>query len=82
MKVKIYSTPMCHFCHMTKDFLNENKVEFEDINVATDQKAAEEMVKKSGQMGVPVIAITKDDGQEELLVGFQEQKLREILNIK
>ena len=73
---------MCHFCHMTKDFLNENKVEFEDINVATDQKAAEEMVKKSGQMGVPVIAITKDDGQEELLVGFQEQKLREILNIK
>ena len=51
--VKVYSTPTCPYCHMVKDFLKEKGVEFEDIDVASDQAAAKEMIGKSGQMGVP-----------------------------
>ena len=46
-KVKVYSTPTCPWCHRAMEFLKENDVEFEEINVAEDQKAAEEMVSKS-----------------------------------
>jgi len=74
--VTIYSTPTCHFCHATKDFFKENNIEFTDKNVAVDREAAEEMVKKSGQMGVPVIDIDGD-----ITVGFDEPKLRSILEI-
>ena len=72
--VTIYSTPTCHFCHMAKDFFKENNVEFTDKDVSTDRASAEEMVKKSGQMGVPVIDI---DGQ--IIVGFDEPRLRDLL---
>ena len=74
--VTIYSTPTCHFCHMAKDFFKENNVEFTDKNVAIDRASAEEMVQKSGQMGVPVIDI---DG--EIIVGFDEPRLRTLLEI-
>jgi glutaredoxin-like YruB-family protein len=70
MKVTIYSTPTCPWCKRTKDFLTEHKIPFEDINVAADKKAAEEMIKKSKQMGVPVIDI---DGQ--IIVGFDKPVL-------
>lgn len=62
---------------MEKDFLKQNKIEFEDVDVSNDQKAANEMVKKSGQMGVPV---TEIDG--EIVVGFDKEKLKKILGIK
>jgi len=74
--ITIYSTPTCHFCHMAKDFFKENNVEFTDKNVAIDRASAEEMVQKSGQMGVPVIDI---DG--EIIVGFDEPRLRTLLEI-
>lgn len=74
--VKIYSTPTCHFCHMAKDFFTANDVKFTDYNVATDLDKRKEMVEKSGQMGVPVITIGDD-----LIVGFDEDKLRELLAI-
>ncbi len=77
MKVKIYSTPSCPWCIKTKEFLKANNIEFEDINVAEDSKAAQEMIKKSGQQGVPVIDI---DGT--ILVGFDEAKIKKLLNIK
>lgn len=80
MEVKVYSTPTCPWCDKVKDFFKGNGVEFEDINVAEDDKAADEMIEKSGQMGVPVISIKKD-GQEKILVGFNEEKIREILEI-
>ncbi|MBN2454563.1 glutathione S-transferase N-terminal domain-containing protein [Candidatus Woesearchaeota archaeon] len=76
MKVKVYSTPTCPWCTRVKDFLKENKVEFEDVNVATDHKAAQEMVQRSGQMGVPV---TDVDG--ELIVGFDEESLKKALKL-
>ncbi len=75
MKIKIYSTPTCPYCSMAKDFLSEKGIEFEDIDVSVDQKAAEEMIEKSGQMGVPVIVIIKDNGEESVILGFDREKL-------
>lgn len=80
-KVTIYSTPTCPYCIQAKDYLKEKNVEYEDLDVSVDQKAGEEMVQKSGQMGVPVIVVKKDDRAEEVMVGFDRQKLEEILGI-
>ena len=57
MSVIVYSTTTCPYCHLVKDYLKKKKVEFVDINVAENRAKAEEMMKKSGQMGVPVIDI-------------------------
>ena len=73
-KVKIYSTPTCPYCVKAKEYFKEKGVEYEDINVAEDQKAAQEMVKKSGQMGVPQIEIG-----EKLIVGFDQAAIEEAL---
>lgn len=75
--VKVYSTPNCPYCHMLKNFLHENKIEFEDINVAEDKEKAQEMIEKSGQMGVPVIDI-----HGKIIVGFDKDKIRKELKIK
>ena len=75
-KVKIYSTPTCPFCMMAKKFLKENNVDFEDIDVSTDQTKAEEMVQKSGHMAVPVIDI-----EGEIIVGFDREKIRKALGL-
>jgi len=77
MKVKVYSTPVCSYCYALKDFLREHKIEFEDVDVSLNQQAAEEMIQRSGQMGVPV---TEIDG--EIVVGFDKEKLEKLLNIK
>lgn len=76
MRVKVYSTPTCPFCKMTKDFLKENKVKFEDIDVSSDQSKAKEMVEKSGQMAVPVTDIGG-----KMIVGFNKEKLTEALKL-
>ncbi|OGG60248.1 NrdH-redoxin [Candidatus Kaiserbacteria bacterium RIFCSPHIGHO2_02_FULL_50_50] len=73
-QVKIYSTPTCHFCHMAKDFFTENKVEYTDYNVAEDLEKRQEMREITGQMGVPVIMIG-----ENVIIGFDEPKIRELL---
>ena len=56
-KMKVYSTPTCSVCIQTKKFLHEKKIKFQDINVAEDQNAFQEMVEKSGQVAVPIIDI-------------------------
>jgi len=73
-KVKVYSTKTCPWCHKTKEFLKEKNVKFEDIDVGADQKAANEMVEKSGQMGVPVTDI---DGK--IIVGFDKEAIEKAL---
>jgi glutaredoxin 3 len=78
-KVKVYSTPTCPWCKKVKAWLTEHKVEFTDLNVAEDDKAKEEMIDKSGQMGVPVIMI---EGFKDIIVGFNEGKLKEALKLK
>ena len=76
-KVEIYSTPTCGYCHMAKAFFDEHKVEYTEHDVYTDTKAREEMITKSGQMGVPVIII-----DDEIVVGFNQPKIAEMLEIK
>jgi glutaredoxin-like YruB-family protein len=75
-KVKIYSTPTCHFCAMAKEFLKESGMPFENIDVLENVEARREMVEKSGQMGVPVIQIDND-----IIVGFQKEKIATLLGI-
>ena len=82
MQVKVYSTPVCPYCNMLKDYLKSKDVAFEAIDVSQDQVAGKEMVAKSGQMGVPVSIITTDDNKEEIIVGFDKAKINAILNIK
>ncbi|MBI5699113.1 glutathione S-transferase N-terminal domain-containing protein [Candidatus Saganbacteria bacterium] len=74
--VKVYSTPTCPYCHLAKQFLAENKIEFEDIDVSVNQQAAEEMIQKSQQMGVPVLDI---DGT--IVIGFDKAKIKQLLKI-
>ena len=75
-QITIYSTPTCHFCHMTKEFLKEKNIPFTDYNVATDLEKRKEMVEKSGQMGVPVIFIG-----DEMMIGFNKDRLCKLLGI-
>jgi glutaredoxin-like YruB-family protein len=74
-KITIYSTPTCHYCNLAKDFFKEKGVKYEEFNVATDLAKRKEMVEKSGQMGVPVIAIGND-----VVVGFDEEQVATLLN--
>lgn len=76
MSVTVYSTPTCPYCVMAKEFLKKNKVAFKDVNVAANRKAAEEMIKKSGQLGVPVLDINGT-----VIVGFDKAAIQEALNL-
>lgn len=75
-QVKIYSTPTCPWCIRTKQFLKENNINFEDIDVSLNQSAAEEMMQKSGQMAVPVLDI-----EGEIIVGFDKEKIKTALGL-
>lgn len=68
--VTIYSTPTCHFCQMAKEFFTANNVPYTEHNVASDMEKRQEMIDKSGQMGVPVILIG-----DEIIVGFDREKI-------
>lgn len=74
MHITVYSTPSCPYCKLAKDFLHDKGVSYTEIDVANDPQAANEMVKKSGQMGVPVIEI---DG--EIVIGWNQMALEELL---
>lgn len=74
--VKIYSTPTCVYCKTLKEYLSKNNIEFQDIDVSKNEKDLQEMIKLSGQMGVPVVDI---DG--EIVVGFDKIKIDELLKI-
>ena len=76
-QVKVYSTPTCPYCIRAKEFLKENNIAFENIDVSSNDAAAEEMVQKSGQMGVPVLDI---DG--EIIVGFDRERIKQALGLK
>ncbi|MDP1707122.1 MAG: glutaredoxin family protein [bacterium] len=74
--ITIYSTPTCHFCQMTKDFLKEKGIAYTDFNVASDLEKRQEMIQKSGQMGVPVIFVG-----DEMIIGFDKERLVSTLGI-
>lgn len=75
-EVKVYTTPTCPWCMRVKQFLDERNIPYEEYNVAEDAARAEEMIQKSGQMGVPVIEV---DG--EIVVGFDRPRLEELLGL-
>ena len=76
-KVIIYSTPSCHFCVKVKNFLDEKGVTYDDIDVSKDRDKQQEMIEKSGQMGVPVIDI---DGK--IIIGWDKDRIVESLGIE
>lgn len=76
-KVKIYSTHLCPYCVLAKNFLKEHNIEFEEIFVDDDHEKAKEMIKKSGQTGVPVIEINN-----EIIIGFNKEKIKQLLKIE
>lgn len=73
--VTVYSTPTCPYCVYTKEYFKQHNISFVDIDVTRDRSKAQEMISKSGQMGVPVIDI---DGN--ILVGFQPNEFEKLLN--
>jgi len=76
-KVLVYKTPTCSWCHKTEEFLKQHKIKFASIDVSKDYGAAMDMIRKSGQQGVPVIDIDGD-----IIVGFDEPELRKLLKIE
>jgi glutaredoxin-like YruB-family protein len=74
MAVTVYTTPSCSFCTKVKKYLKENRITFKEHNIQKDQRKAEEMVKKSGQMGVPVL-----DVHGKIIVGFDVPKIEKAL---
>jgi len=73
-KITIYSTPSCVYCKMAKAYFAQNNLPFEEKDVASDLPAREEMIKKSGQLGVPVIDI---DGS--IVIGFDKGHIANLL---
>ena len=75
MAISIYSTPTCSYCTLAKDYFRKHKISFTDYNVGSDMDKANEMVKKSGQMGVPVLDING-----RILVGFNPVDIERALH--
>ncbi|MCM8771567.1 MAG: glutathione S-transferase N-terminal domain-containing protein [Candidatus Omnitrophica bacterium] len=75
-RVIVYSTKTCPYCRLVKEFLRQNNIDFIDYDVGEDREKLEEMIKKTGQMGVPVIDIEGD-----IIIGFDKEKIKEILGI-
>ena len=75
--VKVFSTPTCPWCVKVKEFLKQHKIPYDDLNVAENAEARDEMVEKSGQMGVPVTMIG-----DQIIVGFDKEALMNALGVK
>lgn len=76
-KVIVFSTPTCTFCNQAKRYFREKNIRFTDVDVSKDQAAARDILKNTGQMGVPVILINNRP-----IVGFDRNKINQMLNIK
>lgn len=74
--VNVYSTPTCPWCTRAKQLLKENNIIFHELDVSNNESAAQEMIQKSGQMGVPVLEI---DG--EIIVGFDRDRIKSALGL-
>ncbi|MFH1063351.1 MAG: glutaredoxin family protein [Candidatus Omnitrophota bacterium] len=70
MEIKIYSTPTCPYCTMAKQYISSKGLSYQNIDVSADQAKTQEMIKLSGQMGVPVIVINGT-----VITGFDKPKI-------
>ena len=75
--VKIFTTPTCAYCKMAKEFFKQNNIQYEEVDVVSNTQARDEMIHKSGQMGVPVIFVGDD-----IVVGFDKRRLSELFGVK
>ncbi len=75
--ITIYSTPTCVYCKTLKEYFAKKNIQYQEIDVASNEKELEKMVQISGQMGVPVVDINGD-----VVIGFDKEKIDELLNIK
>ena len=81
-KVIIYSTTTCPYCKLLKDYLEEKKIDYTEKLVDQDDVAKEEMLEVSGGfLGVPFVVIVKDGGSKETIIGFDRNKINEVLGI-
>jgi glutaredoxin 3 len=76
-RVIVFSTPTCSYCNMAKQYFRRNKIRFKDVDVSRDEAAARDLVRRTGQMGVPVIDING-----KLIVGFDKPQINRLLDIK
>ena len=81
-QVTVYSTATCGFCKMLKGYLTDKGVEFDVKMADEDQAIAQELYEKSGQLGVPFTVVTDEDGKEEAILGFDRNKVDEVLELK
>ena len=77
MKIKIYTTSVCPYCHTLKEFLKEKGVSFEEVDISRDILTQDKLIEKTGKMEVPIIEIG-----DQLIVGFDRKKLCGLLGIK
>jgi glutaredoxin 3 len=75
--VTIYSTPTCHFCKMAKEFFTEKNIPYTNYDVSVDAEKRDEMIKMTGQLGVPVIVI-----EGNIMVGFDREKIATKLGVE
>jgi len=75
-RVIVFSTPACGYCNMARKYFSQRGVRFRDVDVTRDQAAARDMVRHSGQSGVPVIDIGG-----KVIVGFNKAKIDKLLNL-
>ena len=75
-QVIIYTTPTCHYCKATKEFFKENNIAYQEHDVQSGTVKRQEMIEKSGQMGVPVIFVGTD-----MVIGYDQARLKELLGL-
>lgn len=76
-RVLMFSTPTCSYCNLAKQYFRRNKVRFRDVDISKDPAAARDVMRRSGQMGVPVIDIGG-----KIIVGFDKPKINQLLGLK
>jgi len=76
-KVIVFTTPSCSWCRAVKNYFKKHRVRFKEVDVTKDHRAAKDMVRRTGQQGVPVILINNRP-----IVGFDKPKINRFLNIK
>jgi len=76
-RVIVFTSPTCGYCNAVKQYLRRNRIRFKEVDVSRDQHAARDMVRRSGQTGVPVIDIGG-----KIVVGFNRPKIAKLLGIR
>ena len=79
--VTMYTTNTCAYCVAVKDFFKSKDVEYTEVNLNEHPERGQELIDISGQMAVPVIVVTKDDGSKDVTVGYNVPKLSAALGL-